>query len=461
MRRPSNTLRRSRTARPFVGGYGLLGRRTPKAHGSGTFSAMAQDRVEWARRTPKPKHMRNDATQDMPEAGPGIGEHVFLTGATGLLGAHLARRILRSHPQTRLSLLVRSTPQETAEQRVEKVVSPTLGDVEGGAIRDRVEVIEGDIALPGFGWTAHVTEQIRARVDHVIHCAATIRFDLPLDVARRDNTEGTRHVLDFARRTPRLGRLDYIGTAYVAGCREGTIKEDELDVGQRFWNSYEQTKMEAEKLVRAFGANHPAAIHRPSIIVGDSRTGQTTAFQGLYQLLPLYLRRLVLAIPADPETPIDLVPIDYVVDTLFALMRTTRSIGRSFHVVAGPDATCTFDELLRIASEFTKIKPPPYVSLETYNRFVKPVFHAVLWGKRRAATLKGEHYLPYLSSKKIFDKTNTDAVAGLGIAIPHPSSYFRRLVAFQARALQLAIGDDPVDDPPIAESAPARIGIWP
>jgi thioester reductase-like protein len=401
----------------------------------------------------------HDATTKHPIAGAaGIGENVFLTGATGLLGTQIMKRILESHPRTRLALLVRSTPRDSAQDRVDKLLSRTLGEAAASKARDRVDVISGDIGRPGLGLDGERTRWLQARIDQVIHCAATIRFDLPLEIARRDNTEGTRNVLDLADGLPHLGRLDYVGTAYVAGQRTGIIKEDELDVGQGFWNSYERTKMEAETLVRAFGTRRPTAIYRPSIIVGDSRTGEATAFQGLYQILPLYMRQLVLAIPADPDTHPDLVPIDYVLDTLFALMNTAKSIGRCFHVVAGAGNTASFDELLRITADFTKVKAPPYVSFDTYHRFVKPFFRMVLWGKKRAAMLKGEYFLPYLSSQFVFDKTNTDAcLEGLGITVPRPASYFRKLIAFQARVLGFVVAEEDA----AVEAAAARGSVVP
>jgi len=378
--------------------------------------------------------MQDHRTESAHTRGAGMGERVLLTGGTGLLGSQIVKRILRDCPSTRLSLLVRSTAREAARSRVDKLLAGVLDVPDASIARDRVEVVEGDIADPAFGLSAACAGELAARVDHVIHCAATVRFDLPLEVARRHNTEGTRNVLGFAGRLSGLRRFDYVGTAYVAGRRAGLVREDELDVGQGFWNSYEQTKMEAEKLVRAFGANHPTAIHRPSIIVGDSRTGETTGFQGLYQVLPLYSRSLILAIPADPRTRVDLVPIDYVLDALFALMNDEKSIGGSFHLASGPGNTCTIDELVHMLADFANAAPPPYLSFDTYQRFVRPVFRAVLWGKRRAAMLKGEHYLPYLSSRHAFDKTNADAhLASLGIRVPHPTSYFGRLLAFQAR----------------------------
>jgi thioester reductase-like protein len=388
-----------------------------------------------------------------PAGVAGVGDNVFLTGGTGFLGAEIMKRILRSHPKSRLTLLVRSTHRETARERVDRQLLRSFGQEEASRYRQRVDVVNGDISLRGLGMDSDRVKSLQSGVDQVIHCAATIRFDLPLDVARRDNTEGTRNVLTFAEGIPRLRRLDYVGTAYIAGDREGLVKEDELDVGQKFSNSYEQTKMEAETLVREFAQGHPAAIYRPSIVVGDSRTGETTSFQGFYQALIFYrqlyskgiffrakgrIAQAVSVLPADPNAIIDLVPIDYVVDALFGLMHLDKSIGRVFHLTSGPGSTCTWDELMRMTAEFTQVPPPGYISRSTWQYVLRPFFHAVVWGKRRDPMLKADKYFPYAWTKFMFDKTNTNSLLeGTGITTPHARSYFVKLLEYQARTLKL------------------------
>jgi thioester reductase-like protein len=372
----------------------------------------------------------------------GVGDYVLLTGATGFLGTEIMRRILRHHPRSRLALLVRSNTRETARERTDRMLVRIFGQEEASRHRERLDVVEGDIAHKGLSIDSDRSAALRSHVDHVIHCAAAIRFDLPLDIARRDNTEGTRNVLSFVEHLEHLGRFDYIGTAFVAGEREGLVKENELDEGQTFRNSYERTKMEAEKLVREFAERRPTAIYRPSIVVGDSRTGETASFQGFYQVLlyyrKFYSRGLTLIVPADPNAPIDIVPVDYVVDALFALMHKSESIGRVFHLTSGPSNTCTFDELMNMTAKFTGINAPFYVPRDAWRRVVRPLLLALVWGKKRELGRKGEVYLPYLWMKLVFDKTNTDALLeGTGITTPHARLYFVKLLEYQARALRL------------------------
>jgi thioester reductase-like protein len=389
--------------------------------------------------------MTMNTTRGPAGGAAGVGENIFLTGGTGFLGAEIIRRVLRNHPKTRLTLLVRSTHRETARERVDRQMLRAFGAEEASRYRDRVDVVNGDISLRGLGMDPDRIQSLQSRVDQVIHCAATIRFDLPLDVARRDNTEGTRNVLTFAEGISRLRRLEYVGTAFVAGQREGLVMEDELDIGQQYSNSYERTKMEAEALVREFARNHPAAIYRPSVVVGDSKTGETTSFQGFYQALlfyrQLYSKGIVLIVPADPNTPVDIVPIDYVIDAFFALMNTEKSLGRTFHLASGPGHTCTFDELMQMTADFTRVAPPRYIPRGAWEYVLRPFFHTVVWGKRRDPLLKAEKYFPYAWMKFQFDKTNTNALLeGTGITTPHPRAYFVKLLEYQARTLRLGTG---------------------
>ena len=103
-----------------------------------------------------------------------------------------------------------------------------------------------------------------------------------------------------------------MGTAYVAGERTGLVREDELAVGQSYRNTYEQTKAEAEALVRSRLGSLPGVILRPSIIVGDSRTGVTSSFKMMYWPLKIYARGLWRTVPGYPDAVLDIVPVDFV-----------------------------------------------------------------------------------------------------------------------------------------------------
>ena len=85
-------------------------------------------------------------------------------------------------------------------------------------------------------------------------------------------------------------------------------REEQLDVGQEFRNPYEQSKFEAERLVRAQVGRLPIQIFRPSIVVGERTTGWTASFNVLYTPLKAFVRGSLPALPARRSAPVDVVP---------------------------------------------------------------------------------------------------------------------------------------------------------
>jgi len=190
--------------------------------------------------------------------------------------------------------------------------------------------------------------RLLSEATRVIHSAATVRFDQPLDEARRINVEGTRNILDFASEAHRAGRLRslaYVGTAYVAGDRSGLVRETELQAGQGFRNTYERTKFEAETMVRAQLESIPGVILRPSIIVGDSRTGVTSSFKTLYWPLKIYARRLWRTVPGFPDAVVDVVPVDFVAEAVARLAFRGTRLWPPPSISAGPHASATIQEI--------------------------------------------------------------------------------------------------------------------
>ena len=211
-------------------------------------------------------------------------ERIVITGATGFLGTQLVRVLLDRHPDAHLSLLVRDKKGRSGHDRVAR---PWCRK----SAMDRVEALPADVSLPRCGLSEQDYGRLLSNATRVIHSAATVRFDQPIEEARRINVDGTRNILAFASEAHRAGHLRslaYVGTAYVAGDRAGLVRETELSAGQGFRNTYERTKFEAETLVRTQLESIPGVILRPSIIVGDSRTGVTSSFKTLYWPLKIY-----------------------------------------------------------------------------------------------------------------------------------------------------------------------------
>lgn len=350
-----------------------------------------------------------------------------ITGATGFLGRELVLRLLEQDREAHLTLLVRGEDEAEAQRRGLALLTERLHGEALAAARARVEVLRADLERDGLGLAAGAYADLAARTRGVIHGAASVSFSLPIERARAINVEGTRRMLDLARAA--AAPIDYVGTAYVAGERRGLVLESELDCGQAFHNSYEQSKLEAERLVQSRAGEQHVTVYRPSIIVGDSRTGRTASFKVLYWPLKIYAGGFRVA-PGRPDTPMDVVPSDYVVAAVTHLRAQARPSGQVFHLCAGPERTATLAEIAGLASRFFHVKKPIFVQ-PTLLIKARPLIDRFTWGRLRRILIAGRVYTPYLSLQLQFDTQRArDGLAGAGIEVPKVEDYFVNLFNF-------------------------------
>ena len=259
-------------------------------------------------------------------------ESVLITGATGLLGCGLARRLLSEGHQ--VTTLVRGEDDEQARMRMMDCLTHqfAIEDIEPPAdFNERLIVHCVDITNRDALTNLH--DAIGTNFDVVYHSAACVNF---VDVRQCQdvNIEGTRNVLQLMSHV-KPKRFNHISTAFVAGGYEGEIREDEMPPRQTL-NAYEDTKYEAELIVRQ-QTNVPFTVHRPSIVVGAAKDGKIRAFKNFY-LIVRYFARLAkrnkppLRFPGLGEGRINLVPIDYVVEAT-AKIGATASEGKTYHIV--------------------------------------------------------------------------------------------------------------------------------
>lgn len=350
-------------------------------------------------------------------------ELILVTGATGFLGTQLVRELLDRHPQIRLALLIRDTQGKSGQQRADSIVPPEA--------RLRVQVFSGDVGKPNCGLDASAYGFLSAETTRIIHCAATVRFDHSLDEARAINVEGTRRILDFAAGARKLRSLAYVGTAYVAGERTNLVGENELDVGQRYRNSYEKTKAEAEALVRSRFGSLPIVILRPSIIVGDSRTGVTSSFKMMYWPLKIYARRLWRTVPGFPDAVLDIVPVDFVASAVAQLVFDEAALGNTVHLCAGPEGSATIQQIAHRAMEYFNAPEPRYVNPKFFFAGLRPLLFLSLWGRKRRVLLNGGVYRDYFTMRMQFDTSNAQRLLGpSGITAPPVMEYLDRLFQY-------------------------------
>ena len=229
--------------------------------------------------------------------------------------------------------------------------------------------------------------------------------------------------------------MSYVSTAYVAGDHVGCFSEDDLDTGQRFRNTYERSKFEAECVIARAHGQLPVTIFRPSIIVGERDSGWTASFNVLYWPLRAFARGAYAALPARGGAPVDVVPIDYVADAIFALSAAREAEGATFQLTAGADSS-TVGELVELAAAFFKRRAPRLIEPSLYLRMVHPVLVQAANDERsRRALVRSEVFFPYFAMQAGFDNRRTRvALRGSGIATAPLRSYFDRLLQFALAA---------------------------
>jgi long-chain acyl-CoA synthetase len=337
----------------------------------------------------------------------------------------LARYLERG--DRRVVCLVRAADDGAARARVESTMRDLFGVVRARRYAGRVDAVAAELTEPSLGLRPRQRKELASRVSTIVHSAASVSFTLPLDEARAINVDGTRRMLDFAELACEHGGLDryaHISTAYVAGDHAGRFSETDLDVGQAFHNSYEQSKCESEQLVQA-RTSVPSTIMRPSIVVGDRHSGWTAAFNVMYWPLRAFARGLYSAVPADPSAPLDVVSIDYVADAIHALCEMPGGIGETYHLTAGANAS-TIGEVAELASRYFDRPTPMVLSPADFAVSVQDATES-----QRTALESSVAYFPYFAIGTTFDDIRARArLDPPGILVSPLRDYLVRLLDF-------------------------------
>jgi len=265
---------------------------------------------------------------------------ILLTGATGFLGQYLLSDLLLRGCS--VAVLVRDSRQTSASERIAEVLdywSERLGHK-----LPAPTILAGDLGLDDLGFTPADRHYLARECCAIIHSAATVSFrESPGGEPWQTNVHGLQRLL-HACLSAGLTEWHHISTAFVCGRRTGQILEEELDQGQTFHNCYEESKFQGEKLLR----NTPAlktTFYRPSVIVGDSQTGHTTSYTGLYRFLEMAARlsaihaaesdaHLPLRLPLSGAETWNLVTVDWVSQAIVELFLRPECHGQTYHLVS-------------------------------------------------------------------------------------------------------------------------------
>ena len=348
-------------------------------------------------------------------------ETLLITGFPGFIANRLLERLARK--DCNFVLLVQPQLRTRATEEIARIAQLT------GKSADDFQVVEGDISEPGLALKPGDLQLIQQQSTRVFHLAAIYDLAVPRDLALRVNPGGTRNVLDVARSISNLRQFHHVSTCYVAGKREGVILESELQHDAGYRNFYEESKYLAELEVEAARNELPITIHRPAVVCGDSQTGETGKYDGVYYLI-LYLLRwptgLSLINIGNREVSLNLVPVDFVVDAMAALAFDESAIGKTLQL-ADP-APLTTEELFNAIAKSID---------DRRSRVTAPaswVYFVLMLPPSPKITGLPHHAVPYFFVKQLYDSAQAQKLlAPHGIRCPPFESYVDKIVDFVKR----------------------------
>ncbi|MEQ8837920.1 MAG: SDR family oxidoreductase, partial [Lacipirellulaceae bacterium] len=343
--------------------------------------------------------------------------YLLLTGSTGMLGSYLLRDLLIAREP--VAVIVRDRATETAQARVEALLQHWERELQ--RYLPRPKVIVGNLHEPSLGVSDSDQTWLAANCTRVLHSAACVSFQPEPATGEpyRSNLEGTRHVLQLCEQTG-IKKFYHVSTAYLGGSEGDKHFEQPVDPqAASFRNDYEKSKAQAEKLVReASFLDHPTFL-RPSIIVGDSQTGFAASYRGIDTALRLgYLHliaklqegwkldlelvrevvegQFIQLLGLDGSERKDLVPVDWVSQSVLQLMHSPSARGGVFHLTSSdPTRIDTMAEAM-IAAALESLES------QTSKRAGIPTALMESVGFREHM----ETYQPYFSDDPKFDRTH-------------------------------------------------------
>jgi len=347
-----------------------------------------------------------------------VNETIFITGFPGFIASRLLQRLAEGG--SRVQLLVQPALVAQAGRELRAIVEQT------GTPLANFEILPGDITEPELGLTQKDLERARSQSTVLFHLAAIYDLAVQQDLAMRVNVEGTRNVNRFAQTLSVLRHYHYVSTCYVAGKRTGRIFENELRHDAGFRNYYEETKYLAETEVDELKSQLPVTIHRPSVVCGDSHTGETAKYDGIYYLINYLLKWPSLLSNfniGNDDVSLNLVPVDFVVEAMSALATETNAIGKTLQL-ADPNPLTTrelFNEIARhLVGKEARITVP-----------ARLVESSLMLPPTPALSGLPHRGVPYFFLKQSYDTTqSSQLLAPHGVTCPPFATYVKTIVDY-------------------------------
>lgn len=373
---------------------------------------------------------------------------IFVTGGNGYLGSYVCDVLLRE-TDARIALLIRAKSDDDAREKLWRGFQLHMDGRRFWDALGRIDFVHGDLTAPGLGIERDRRRELEGRVESILHIAASL--NRKSEKACLDtNLRGTLSVVKLAREIADgsgLRRFSHVSTVAVAGRRDReTVHEDAaIDWARSDYDPYARTKKFAEHMVRELlGADVPLTFFRPSIVMGDAKTPETTQFDMVRAFCAL---ADMPAVPMRSDARLDIVNADYVGRAIARLHTKARTDHTIYHLSAG-EASPRAEEIVRALVAKTGRRGPRFVP-QTERAFATAVDVLAGMKARNAATRIGsllKVFLPYVTFDTVFD--NARVVGELGEA-PVPFTEYAASLYAWAKGVGFEFPYVPLPDRPV------------
>ena len=359
----------------------------------------------------------------------------FVTGATGFIGRHLVERLLEREGD--IHVLVREGSTDKLEQLMTQWGPEAAG---------RIRPVVGDLVQERLGLPDEALAELEGKIDHFFHLAAVYDMTADAEANRITNVEGTRHAVELANALE-AGCLHHVSSIAVAGLYKGLFREDMFDEGQKLDHPYHRTKFESEKIARS-QARGPWRVYRPSIVVGNSSTGEMDKIDGPYYFFTA-IKKARHYLPGwfplvGPEFGYtNIVPVDYVASALDHIAHQPGLDRQAFHL-CNPKPQRSGD----VMNAFARAAHAPQLTMRIDSALLKALPKGTLGMLMQLPAARGvrrafladfgipEEVLDYIGLTAEFDTRDAErALSGSGISVPPLDSYAAKLWDYWERNL--------------------------
>jgi nucleoside-diphosphate-sugar epimerase len=353
-------------------------------------------------------------------------KNVLITGASSAMGARVLELLAERHDIARIYLLSQGDASLPA----------SLASARSSAAAKAQEVLplSGDVRLPRLGLDERAFDDLCAAVDTVFHCAERAEIDQDLEKAREGNVQPVRTLIALLEKA-RGARLVQLSTTWVAGTKRGLFTEFDLDCGQGFYNAYEQSKHEAERLLRDSSVSGRVTVVRRSLALGGPQRGVTAGTMTLESVIQSLLGGWRILVSGDPRVRVDVIPMEYLAEGAVALADHPGSAGRTCHLVAGWEKSWTLRELVEMVQ--TRCRTAQLGFLPPLLASPARLLSRLSFGRVAAFPGRWSSLKPYLHQRSVFDGfLASNLLEPLGVTCPPPAAFMARVLdAVSARSI--------------------------